>query len=391
MKYVFPNIAHLDEVLEAIDGREEFIVAEREGFIVLNYMVHLPDSFPQPNTKDSKLNRLYTLRRECRGLKFDTNGKVIARPYHKFFNVNEKPETADNLLTVCDETVILDKLDGSMIHPLFIGDELFWSTKMGLTDIAADAGKFSETNGGYRKFALDCRLDNITPIFEWCSRKQRIVVDYPEDNLILTAMRYNDTGAYITYSDLDIVANNFGIPIVPAWRGDFDGLSSFLLEISGREDEEGYVIRWPDGHMSKAKNEWYCQLHKTKELLTFEKDVIALVLNEKHDDAKAFMDDNDKNRIDAYANELYRQIGISADRLNWIVIAAKDNLNNSKKRFALEVIPEHDTHDKALLYRIWDDNDPLTVVTEHVLGNTGSSTKVEQVRYLIGGIHWKDF
>ena len=39
MKYRFPHITHINDVLPAIEGRDEFIVAEREHYTVINYMV----------------------------------------------------------------------------------------------------------------------------------------------------------------------------------------------------------------------------------------------------------------------------------------------------------------------------------------------------------------
>ena len=389
MKYEFPVITHLDQVREAIKDREEFIVAEREGFFVVNYLVNFADTFPTPDTKDPELNRLYTLRRECRGLKFNLDGTgPIARTYHKFHNIGERPETMMEKIDLSAGYVILDKLDGSMIHPMFLDGHVVWCTKMGITDVAALALQFVDKSElKYHEFAMNMVSDGYTPIFEWCSRSSRIVVDYPEDQLIFTAMRDRKTGVYTTYSDMLDIAKPYSFPVVKAWEGDFTGLSEFISETSGREEEEGYVIRL-DGQMYKAKNEWYCNLHKIKELLEFEKDVIALVLREDQDDAKAFMNEEDKKKIDDFTEALYTEMKATAERLEWIVIAAKDNLNDSKKRFALEVIPCHDPRDKGLLYNIWDGMDPLTVVKDHVMNNTGSSTKVESIRPLIGGIRW---
>ena len=57
-------------------------MAEREGFTVIDYQVMMPDTFP-PLTDE-----ISALRRECRGIKFGTDGKILARPFHKFFNLN---------------------------------------------------------------------------------------------------------------------------------------------------------------------------------------------------------------------------------------------------------------------------------------------------------------
>ena len=66
--------------------------------------------------------------------------------------------------------------------------------------------------------------------------------------------------------------------------------------------------------------------------MAHEKNMWAVVLDNNHDDAKATMEPEDKDRVDAFANDLHDEMAKTADRLNWVVIAAKDNLNDSKKR-----------------------------------------------------------
>lgn len=84
MRYQFPRIEHINDVLPAIEGREEFIVAEREWGKVINYMVNLADTFPPVATSGGSArmreeqSRLKALRRECRGLLFYPNGKIMA-------------------------------------------------------------------------------------------------------------------------------------------------------------------------------------------------------------------------------------------------------------------------------------------------------------------------
>lgn len=391
MKYQFPNITNLDQVREAIAGRDEFIVAERDFGFVVNYMVNLIDSFPRPNTKDDNLNRLYTIRRECRGIKFDLDGNIIARPYHKFFNLGERPETEN--VDFSGVFTIFDKLDGSMVHPILFKGKVAICTKMGLTDVAIPAQLFTESNPdiNYIKFCADLMEAGFTPLFEWCSRKQRIVLDYPEDQLVLTAVRNMVTGLYSSAAEMEDFAKPYNVPIVGQWQGRFKDIQKFIDATQALEDEEGYVIRWPSGHMVKQKNVWYCQLHKVKELLQYEKDVWALVLDERHDDVKAFMTDEEKVRIDTFTEDLYNGINETADRLDWVVIAAKDNLNNSKKRFALEVAPEAAQFESGLLFKIWDGADPVEVVREFIRSHVSTGPRLETVRFLAGGIKWEDY
>ena len=52
MDYQFPRIECLDDVLPAIEGRDEFIVATREWGTVVNYMVSMADTFPEVRDED---------------------------------------------------------------------------------------------------------------------------------------------------------------------------------------------------------------------------------------------------------------------------------------------------------------------------------------------------
>ena len=46
MNYEFPIINKISDVLPAIEGRDEFVVAEKEGYTVINYNVMMADTFP---------------------------------------------------------------------------------------------------------------------------------------------------------------------------------------------------------------------------------------------------------------------------------------------------------------------------------------------------------
>ena len=191
MFYDFPTITDISQVRDAIKGKEEFIEAERDGYTVFNYLVRFESTFPKV------CSELDAILRECRGITFDSFGKVIARKYHKFFNIGEIEECRDVDFT--QPHIILEKLDGSMIVPMMVKSKLEWHTKMGNTDVAKKALDFVNKHPKYVDIAMWCISQNMTPMFEFLSRRQRIVVDYPEENLVLTAIRYNETGEYVSY------------------------------------------------------------------------------------------------------------------------------------------------------------------------------------------------
>lgn len=193
MFYQFPTITHLSDVLPHVEGRDDFVVAVKDGYTVINYILQTSDTF-RPDLTD----RGNLIRRECRGLIFDNEtGVLIRRPFHKFFNVGEREETLTLDLTQPHQ--ILVKLDGSMIAPFKTSDgRLRWGTKMVAESFETAVSNFVErSNIDYEGFARDVISSGCTPIFEWMSRDNRIVIDYgAEPKLTLLAIRNMITGVY---------------------------------------------------------------------------------------------------------------------------------------------------------------------------------------------------
>jgi RNA ligase len=404
--YEFPHDLTIDEVREVIarhnerTGTRAFIEADRGDYSIFNYLVAFADSFPTPNTGDAALDREYAILRECRGLTMcRKTGRVLNRKYAKFFNVNEKPETQVGLIDFSLPHVLIEKLDGSMITPLYTGEpdditpeSLIWCTKMGATDVAIPVIEFVAQHPHYANWAAMTLAAGYTPIFEWCSRQQKIVVDYPEDRLVLTAIRHNRTGEILPYKALEAAARS-GIDIARVLPGSAENIEKFMAEVQDMEGEEGYIIRFDTGHMLKVKGAWYCQLHRSKEMLQFEKDVLALILEDRLDDAKAFMDDADRDRVDRYDTALAVEITKTAQRLADIVSGAREALGGDKKAFAVDFLRSRDwaPHETPLLFTLWDGHDAEQAVRTLLAKNVSTQPKVETVRHLIGGLNWKDY
>jgi RNA ligase len=400
MFYPFPAGLTLDEVRDVIArhnanlGATSFIEADRDNHAIFNYLISLPDSFPQPDTGDPQEDRFRAIIRECRGLIFcKSTGKVLARRFHKFFNVNEKAFTQAHLIDWSSPHYILDKLDGSMITPFRPAgaNRVRWGTKMGATEVAGPVEQFVNAYPEYERLAHAMEDEGKTPLLEWCSRKQKIVVDYPVDQLVLTAVRDNHTGAYEPYASLCAIAERFGVPVVRALPGSIENIETFMAEARGIEDAEGYIIAFENGHRLKIKGEWYCAIHGTKDTLSMEKNVLALILNDQIDDLMPFMSPEDRDRVERYMADLNREIGATAGRLNLFVAAKRIDLQGDTKRFALEVAPTLDGQERALCFAIWNRRDPEKVVREHLRKNVGTGPKVNIVRPLINGLSWDSY
>lgn len=385
MKFNFARADQLSEYLTAIEGRPEFAVAVKDGYTVINYLVQTTDTFEDPelaNTKEERLKLI--MRRDCRGIVFDTaTGKVIAKRLHKFFNVNEKDETQQANLDWNEPHVILEKLDGSMITPLPLATGIRWGTKMGVTDVALPVEVFVSDNPQYVEAAQYAIVNHCTLIFEWCSRQQRIVVDYPTEALVLIAVRNNFTGEYMPYEEMHTVfGNTWGIPIVKAYAGTANSMEALIAETRDLIGAEGYVVRFESGHMVKVKAEDYVRLHRAKDMISFEKSVIDLIVNEKADDVKAFLQAEDLARFNKFEKEFWDGVTATATKLVELFNNTGQHFVRDRRTFAVEFVQKLDKKYHKFMYSMYEGKLPLELVVNSIKTSVGSQTKVDEARWM---------
>ena len=406
MKYPFPIIKNISQVLPLIKDRPEFIVAEKEGgYTVVNYVVQMADTFPpvygvtvakEHMTVDDigaivldtlMYEKDMTLLRELRGCIFETaTGNILHRRYHKFFNVNERPETQLGEIDFSKPHVILEKLDGSMITPVKTTDGIRWGTKMGVTEVALPVEEFvnKPENEQYIKFAKSCVEKGYTPIFEWCSRKQAIVIDYPEDMLVLTAMRDNVHGTYASYQELFYMGQGWKLPVVKAYAGTAESMADLVSQTKDLIGVEGFVVRFDDGHMIKVKAEDYLLKHKTKDALSLEKNVIEILVSEKADDLKAFMDAKDLARFNEFEAAFWDGVTGTVNDLKYLRMVKAEGLDSDRKTYAIEFVQKQDSKYAQILYKMFDykSSEVFGMVKGAIAKSCSTKTKVDEVRWM---------
>lgn len=408
MKYKFPVINHISDLLPAIEGDTNFIVAEKDGYTVVTYNLSTPEAFPPikvagGSAKMRAERSLHNaLRRECRGIIFcSETGKILRRPYHKFFNVGEKQENSN--LNLTEEHVLLEKLDGSMLVPFYLNGKVVWGTKAGLTPVAEPVQAYVNRNPKYQEFVTQVLAAGYSPIFEWCSRIQKIVLDYPEDRLILTAIRDIVDGHYAHYSVMQAFSEEFDIPVVQKFDSMKD-IKDLVAHTRDLQDLEGYVIRFDDGHMAKLKCDWYCTIHKALEGLYFEKDVIEMIMKDNVDDIKAIIPIDRVNALEEYASELTKNVYAKIDEIydsgmvSYIKAHEEANFDEkeTKKQYALKV---KDRKGSSIYFKLFDiiknekGSDVYPMFKDHVfayvIGCCSSQSKVDSMRWLIGERKWE--
>ena len=391
--YKFPVIHNISDVLPHID--DAFRVVEKEGLTFINYNMMGNDVFPDviESTNSLGARSAYgaAIRRECRGIVFDTKtGILVSRPYHKFFNAGERESLALDLINVDADHCVLEKLDGSMIRPLPTSGGIRWGTKMGITDVGMLAETFVADKPEYYELAQVCMEANSTPIFEFCSRDTQIVIDHPVDRMVLTGIRKNQSGEYASYRFLQNTGSNFGIEVVDRLSVSVGDMTKFVGDVKAETEGEGIVLRFADGHMVKVKNDWYSRIHRAKDQMRTERNVVALILGEEMDDLLPALQDVDKYRmldfIDSFQTSVRARTGV--------LTVAYDMARSCfavKKDYALGSAGDDQTN-RSMIFALWDAKaaDAAAAIDRVIRAGLSSETTYAEMKTKLGlNTGWK--
>ena len=187
----------------------------------------------------------------CRGLILDAAGAVVARPFPKFFNLDE----LDPAIIPAEPFTVYEKMDGSL-------GILYWLDEQ--TPQIATRGSFMSEQAQHATRLLHDRyahtfakLDRSkTYLFEIIYPQNRIVVDYGDrQDLVLLAIIDTATG-----TDEDLTpAGELGFPVVKQ----YDAVADYrTLRELATENAEGFVVKFQSGLRVKIKLAEYVRLHR---------------------------------------------------------------------------------------------------------------------------------
>ena len=360
----FPNIASLDDVTPYVTFDQGFAVSRRPDHTVIDYVFTVPETFST------------AIARECRGLKFDANGQIIGRPFHKFFNLGEREGIED--IDWSAPHLILDKLDGSMVHPVLLNGALVFMTRKGAT-LQAEAAQ-AEANADIIDLSQHLLAAGITPIFEFTSPDHRIVVPYPKPALTFLAARAMVSGAYLPHSELTRLGVRFRVPVVEA-HGSVRDAQDFARNARLETGIEGYVICFEHGFRVKLKTDAYALRHKALSSVQFEKNVLAWVATAAVDDVVAILPDDLAERVLAYQASVHR--GVAAHARDIVDFAAAHGAL-CRKDFAALAMERFDRRLTPAVFAAFDGRDPRLVLGTILERAASSDVRVEAIRDLFG-------
>lgn len=213
---------------------------------------------------------------KARGLYLDTmKGKVAARAYDKFFNINERPETKFDMLQYKLQFPVIAyvKENGflGIVSYNEYEDDLFIVSKSTIDSQFAQwfkdmlYEKVSSENLAKMKEYI--KENNVSFVFECVDMKNDPhIIEYPESELFLLDIVRNDMEfSKYEYDQMVDIANQFGLTYkekafeIATWQEFYDWYYDILeedYEYNGRKIE-GFVIEDSVGYMTKLKLTYY--------------------------------------------------------------------------------------------------------------------------------------
>jgi RNA ligase len=280
---------------------------------------------------------------QCRGLVTDNEGNVVARPFKKFFNIEENKHTPTS------EFEVFDKMDGSLGIMFKYNGEMVCATRGSFT---------SEQSKWMTDFALNHNYQNIivdglTYLFEIIYPENRIVVNYEgQERLVLLGIINTETGEELPYNDLFE-----GFDVVKK----YDGIRDYSeLKDKVEQNSEGFVVRFSNGDRMKIKGVEYLRLHK---IMTNVSTTGVWELLSSGGDINEFLKD--------VPDEFYKKVKDYADLLKYGFYRVSEDCGKShhyfrygkyndreieptKKQFAEHVMNHGHPPYRAVMFAMWD-------------------------------------
>ncbi len=311
-------MTHISELMNQ-DALEHQIA---DGLIMRRYLADTGISVLNYTTRAVFSGQWTHETRLSRGLVVDSDGRVLARPFEKFFDLSQIEVPPGSHFTVTE------KIDGSLgiLYPTPNGWRI---TTRGDPNGWQSTAATELWNERYSDFVPP---EGVTMLFEIVLPENRIVVDYGDRRELVALAAINMATGRDTK-----VPEDFPGPRVTTLDNSA-GLDALVARAEKTGNQEGFVLYWPkEGLRAKVKLSQYRRLHQmifgtsTKaiwELLVAGQDPLAAVA-----DGPADL----RDWVERVHNDLVRvQTGIMADAA--VVVSSLPPATLADRRAAAEVI-----------------------------------------------------
>jgi RNA ligase len=291
----------------------------------------------------------------CRGLVTDNKGNVVARPFKKFFNQEEGKHTPTS------DFDVYAKMDGSLGILFNYEGEWILATRGSFTSDQSIKGMEM-----LKKYYYETLHKGYTYLFEIIYSENRIVVQYPFEDVVLLGMINTKTGEEVDIHNGEVrfrnMISNVGFRVVEKYDGVKD--YSLLKEMVG-DNEEGFVVRFSNRGRMKVKGVEYLRLHKIMtnistttvwEVLANDGDMNEMlkdVPDEFYDKIKDYQTklENNYNKVKSIADDLFKNL-----------LEKNGGQTPERKLYAEWVKNQKPSYVHSLLFRLYDGRDNKDII-----------------------------
>ena len=177
----------------------------------------------------------------------------------------------------------------------------------------------------------------------------------------------------------------YNIPVVEQ-HGSVEDPKAFTQYVHELKNAEGFVIRWADGHRVKIKAHEYIQIHKAKEAILQDRNIVELILEEHLDDVKAHLPAEDRDRLTQFENDFNAAV---VQRVMYItaVLYKLASEKIDRKTFALEHASKLDAYARPIVFKNFEYRPDVVTsaklrddVHNTIRNNLGRTVKYEAIR-----------
>jgi len=316
------------KLIEAYDdfnfSKSEFML---EGYRVVTFTYFLCefDHFERPLDEKPEVKG-YDMRGAT--FVFNKDGSLYKRflMLPKFFNLNQVENTQYDVIKDKIISGVTEKEDGSLIAVMQLPNGSLFPKTIGSFDNEQTTGarKILDENEELRIFCIGGVKMGYTPLFEYVSWDNRIVLKYSKPELRFIGVRDNYDGRFENVYD-----KKWSLPVNATKIVEYT-LDELIEKSKTEEDKEGWVVKFEDGQMIKIKTEWYFRLHGIRTMNIFREDfVIRNYLEENLDDIVSQLDEKE----DEDAFKFVERVKLAVD--NYIKVI-DEGVNRLKKIYEEE-------------------------------------------------------
>jgi len=229
---------------------------------------------------------------ELRGLTFvhNSDGSVHRRflLFDKFFNLNENESTLYDTIKDSQIKSVYIKEDGSIISFIKLPNgKVFAKSKTSFeSEQAKLAQQIFDSDIVLNDFINDWLNNGFNPIFELVGPRNKIVLNYNQNQLRLIGLR-SDDGNYHSIEPFDLVKSQ-----------KLDLTLKEMIELKSHiSNQEGWVVEFSNGKRVKIKTDWYFNLHRIITDYSNREDyLIDMIITERIDDILSQLEYNSESR-----------------------------------------------------------------------------------------------